>query len=263
MADSEDRDLTGETEGGDVSSGEPNTEEQNQQELTVQAQPAPKALTDFDLEEIQKDDRVSRLIQSIKDKTAASVQKSMREEAERNAELLRKQREEEELQRLIESEDYDAIGRKQATQYRRDTDARQRAIEFNQIIQKAIVERPEVRELGDEVIQEVVQQVSSYNGTIVDLMFELDKRRSEKLLAAERQRVRDELSAELEAKFTEYGLKKREEAVSQGEDTNKEISSGGGGNITKPKTLNEMRQAYIDGDITYQEYKTFEESKKK
>lgn len=223
-----------------------------------------RALGDYSIEEILKArEDVSKFVQSTKDKAATAVERKIREEITRRESANKSKAEEEELRRLIEEQDYEEIGRKRVDKMREEDDLQSQAVEFSSLLERTIREHPEVAELGEEVVKEVFDAVKAGGGNAVDFMAGLFRKRSETALVAERRAVREELMTEVDAKFAELGLAKREKADDAGETPAKDVSGGTGGPTKAPETWEEATDRFNAGDLPWDDYKPFYDAHEK
>jgi len=217
-----------------------------------------RALEEYSIEEILKArEDVSKFVQSTKDKAATAVEKKIREEITRREADSKSKAEEEELRHLIEEQDYEEIGKRRVTKMREEDDLQTQAVEFSALLERTIREHPEVAELGEEAVKEVFDAVKASGGNAVDFMAGLFRKRSETALTAERKAVREELMTEVDAKFAELGLAKREKADDDGETPAKDISGGTGGQAKPPETWEEATDRFNAGDLPWEDYKPF------
>lgn len=224
----------------------------------------PRALEEYSIEEILKArEDVSKFVQSTKDKAATAVEKKIREELSRRESANKSKAEEEELRRLIEDQDFEEIGRRRVDKMREEDDLQSQAVEFSSLLERTIREHPEVAELGEEVVKEVFDAVKAGGGNAVDFMAGLFRKRSETALVVERKAVREELMTEVDAKFAELGLAKREKADESGETPAKDISGGTGGATKPPETWEEATDRFNAGDLPWEDYKPFYDAHEK
>ena len=190
-----------------------------------QETPAPEtpgdAATEFDITKIPAEKLAShpefqRQLQSLKDKEAARIERQYRDRQKAISEQRRREAEEASFDELLDSEDYDSLGRKTAEtriEQRRTAEA---ARMVSGVIEDVLKQRPEFRDLGEDAIESIYERVKDDKGTVVDFMVALSSEASDKRVKKETEVIRKSMTEEMEARFAEYGMERRSRDSDEG-----------------------------------------------
>lgn len=209
------------------------------------------------LESLLEREDLNRHLQSLKDREASRIENKLRQDAIRREEEARKAAEAAERVQLLQDEDYDALGRREADRMRDEAAFLDAATKISQQVETALKEHPEFRVLGEETIEQVYGEVRSKGGNIIDFTTALSQKRREHDVSSLGEQLRKEQREELDALLTERGLGKREEQVAAAETVVAGVSGATAGSGQKPLTYEQASQAYGEGDLSYAEFKPF------
>jgi len=193
-------------------------------------------LTDEQFAALAEDKRFKELMQSEADKRQRTWEKRQQRSQQERLADLRRTREDEELDSLVNTEDYEGIGRRTADVRRQQKTLREAASMVSSEIEGVLQERPEFRALGEDRIEEIRQEVGAKGGTVVDFMVALADERQGRVVGDAAQRAVEAALKEVDARLTAAGLAKR----SEGEGPDANISGGGGGTTSDSRAEDEI-----------------------
>lgn len=212
---------------------------------------------DLPLDTLLRREDVKRTIQSAADRAYEKASKRFREEAERRSRDLDVERESAERKRLIDEGDYETLGRQEATRAQQQERTYESLRQAGSVISQATAERYN-ETLGEETVDQIIREVGSRDGNIVDLNLELAKAERERAVGKATQDVRAEFEAkmklELDALRAELGSQRRSEVGAQGS----EKISGAPAETRTPTeelTYEKASAAYGHGELSWAEFK--------
>lgn len=187
-----------------------------------------KELTD---EEILSTPAVQRMLQSMKDKEAARIERKYREQVSAAQRRLAEEAEEEELERLEADGAFDDIGRRAVESKRLAKIQReaygQAANDVTAFIREKLFSRQEIQSLGKETLDSLINTVEEEGGSIVELIPAIFNAIREKEVKEQVEEVRASLLKEVDAKLLEAGLTKRSESAASGNAPSPSVERGG------------------------------------
>lgn len=211
-------------------------ESKSSEEKDKQGNEEQKGLTDEQFEALGKDERFQRMVQSEADKKTATIEKRMKQDQQTQLARFRQSRQDEELQSLVDAENYEALGQRQAEGIKQQRVERTVAAQISGRIEGVLAEHPEFRIIGIDKIEEIRQDLVDKGGTVVDFMVALANERQDKIVGDVAKQAADAAVKEVDARLVEAGLKKRSEE--KGTDEN--ISGAGGTSGGDTRTEDEI-----------------------
>ena len=215
-------------------------ESKSSEEKDKQGNEDQKGLTDEQFKALTEDDRFKELfskeVQSEKDKAVATIQRRQTQDRQSEIAKLRQQREQDELERLVDSGDTDELGVRQAESIKHQRTMRDAASQVSGTIEGVLAEHPEFRVIGNDKIEEIRQDLVSKGGTVVDFMVALANERQGLAVGVAAKEAAEVALKEVDARLVEAGLKKRSE--DKGPDEN--VSGAGGTSGGDTRTEDEI-----------------------
>ena len=251
-----DEETKPEEEAEDVESEGESEEEGSEEEADDEEESEKKAEPEVDiskipLDELLKRDDFKRFVQSTSDKAVAAAERRANEQRAKEREEIRRRREEEELDELFEAEDFEAVGKRAKEQ--RDK-AKQDAAEYQrwggEFSRAGELHYREVyADLGEETLDRVFGEMAGKP------VFDLGSRLAEERLTRTMgDKISERVSAEIEARLAEAGVKARSTKVEKKETASEEVS---GSKKSKPvraeKTASDWVDSYNDGEVAFEE----------
>jgi hypothetical protein len=198
-----------ETTSNEESTVEPGGASQETPPETQQGESTEFDITKIPAEKLASHPEFQRQLQSLKDKEAARIERSYRERQKSLADQRRREAEEADFDALLDSEDYDSLGRKTAesrVEQRKMADA---ARMVSGVIEDVLKQRPEFRDLGEDAIESIYERVKDDKGTVVDFMVALSSEAGDRRVKKETDVIRKSLQEEVDAMRAELGLTSR------------------------------------------------------
>jgi len=190
---------------------------------------------------------VQKQLQSLKDKEAARVERQFNERLTREAAARERMAQERELDSLVQSEDFDSLGRRTADERARTKNLTEAAKEVTAVMEDLIRQRPEFKDLGEEAFTNIYNSVKDRQGTIIDLMADLSIEKYSQDLTKQVKAAMDKMGEEVDARFASYGLEKRTEDAEKGNAPSAAISKGKGASAPTGSD-DELLEAYGRGE---------------
>jgi len=212
-------------------------ESESSEEKDKQGNEEKKGLTDEQFEALGKDERFQRMVQSEADKKTATIEKRMKQDRQEETARFRQQRQDDELQSLVDAEDYEGLGQRQAETIKRQRTMRDAASQVSGTIEGVLAEHPEFRILGNDKIEEIRQGLVDKGGTVVDFMVALANERQTKVVGDVAKQAAAEAVKEVDARLVEAGLKKRSEEKGPDENVSGAGGTSGGDTRTEDEIL--------------------------
>lgn len=250
-------DVEPDSNGEQTGTAEPGTEtnqppasQPTEQQVQLTPELIQKLLQDDSVKQaILQSDDVRRTLQSMKDKEVAREKRKLLDEQRRREQEERRRAEEEELNALLAQGNIEEAGKRLLAKRQEEEGFLQAAQQVGLAFEQALIQHPEFQALGEDVIENVYQQVAENNGTVVDLAAELMKARVQKEANALLDQKKTEILEELKAQLVEQGALKRSEQAEQGNVPSAGVSGATGG--SQGLTFDDALDAYSNGDISY------------
>lgn len=180
------------------------------------------------VEKLLSHPEIQKQLQSMTDKQAARIERQFNDRQKAASAAATRLAEQRELQALADTGDYSTLGERTAAGIQRNAQLTEAAKEVTAVMQDLIRQKPEFQELGEEAFTKAVASVQDRGGNVLDLMSELSQARMERELTKQVQAATDKMSAEMDARFAEYGVEKRTKAADAGDGPSPSISRGKG-----------------------------------
>ena len=181
-------------------------------------------LTDEQIEALKSDERFQRVVQSEADKKTATIEKRLKTEQQSQIASLRQRQQADELQSLVDAEDYEGLGQRRAEEIKKQRTLSEAAAQISGTIEGVLTEHPEFRVLGNDKVEEIRQATADKGGTVVDFMVALSNARQTLAVGSAVEQASVGLLKEVDARLVSAGLKKRSEE--SGPDANVSGASG-------------------------------------
>jgi hypothetical protein len=130
------------------------------------------------------------------------------------------------LDSLVDAEDYEGLGQRQAEAIKRERTMREAANEVSGTIEGVLADHPEFRVLGVDKVEEIRQDTASKGGTVVDFMMALSAEKQNRAVGSAVEQATEKFGKEMDARFASHGLEKRER--DKGPDEGVEQGAGAG-----------------------------------
>lgn len=199
-----------------------------------------EGLTDEQFAALQKDPRYQELfrkdVQIEKDKAVATIQRNQRKSQQERLADVRRSREDEELDSLVESDDMQGLGERTRDVRRQQKTLREAASMVSGEIESVLSEHPEFRAIGEDKIEEIRLDVGAKGGTVVDFAVALSREARTRDLAGVLDKAREDNQKDMEAFLVKRGLLKRSEE----EGADETVSGAGGGTSSDSRTEDEI-----------------------
>jgi len=212
-------------------------ESRSSEEKDKQGNEEQKGLTDEQFEALGKDERFQRMVQSEADKKTATIEKRMKQDQQAETVRFRQRRQDDELQSLVDAEDYEGLGQRQAESIKQQRTMRDAASQISGTIEGVLAEHPEFRVIGTDKIEELRQGLVDKGGTVVDFMVALSNERQSKAVGDAIKQATDAAMTEVDARLVEAGLKKRSEEKGTDENVSGAGGTAGGDTRTEDEIL--------------------------
>lgn len=246
---------------GDGSTAQPDepTDEQPKQDEPEAVPPPELDLTSIPLDKLLEREDFQRHLQSQTDKAIAAAERRAQDAVQRQKEQEELDKYRAELERLLEDEDYEELGKRTASTLTEQKELTKAADKLTVVIKQSLRENPEFASLGDDEITKIERDVQGSGGSVVEYMSKLHAAVKEKAVEAERAKlstnVDEQVDAKVKALLQEQGLLKREEAVASGAAVSPAVSENASPRApAKAKTWVQIQDEYGAGEITTQEY---------
>ena len=205
-----------------------------------------------------------RAVQSAKDREISRAETSRRNEERRTRDEERKRLDREERKALVDAQDYEALGKRAAAEDEADEDLKKAATEYNTMVQDALQQVPEFRELGAARLEEIRSSVSSRGGSIVDLVTEYSREyatfKTNQAVNKATKAVKSEFDDEMDALRTELGAKTRSRSVEDGETAPASIAKSEGRDAPRDETYESASQQFGEGDMSWEQFRPIKEA---
>jgi len=217
-----------------------------------QETPTPETTPEIDFssisaEKMQEHPEFQRQLQSLKDKEAARIERQYRDRQKNEADRRRRESEQADFDALLDSEDYDSIGRKQADSVREQRRTAEAARMVSGYIEDVLKEHPQFRDLGEDTIESIYEQVkSSGKGTVVDFMVALSNEHGDRRVKRETDTIRKSLLDEMDARLAEHGLISRSRDDEEGNAPSGAVSRASGASGMTPEKYLSLSEDEFD-----------------
>ncbi len=208
-----------------------------------------------------------RAVQSAKDREISRADTSRRNEERRTRDEERKRLDREERKALVDAQDYEALGKRAAADDAADETLAEAAKEYNTMVQDALVQVPEFKEMGAARLDEIRVSVQNRGGNVVDLVTEFSREyatfKTDQAVGKATRSVKEEFGTEMDALRTELGAKTRSRNVEDGELGSAAIAKSEGKNAPKDETYEAASTAYGDGEMSWEQFKPIRDEHEK
>lgn len=196
-----------------------------------------------------------RMVQSEVDRREA---RRLREERSKSAETAEQQRRlerERRLRELEESGDFETLGKEKLAEERerKNFEEGYRAAAIS--IEQALAKVDAINELGDETVNRLYFEVLESKGDLVDYIGKLMSETASRARDAALKEAKAELTKEAEAAGVEEAAAQRAESGAP----EVELTRAGSSLKLKSMTHDQRRKAYVEGDISWEDYKPYAE----
>ncbi len=208
-----------------------------------------------------------RAVQSAKDREISRADTSRRNEERRTRDEERKRLDREERRALVDAQDYEALGKRAAADDAADDTLKEAAKEYNTMVQDALVQVPEFKEMGAARLEEIRNTVQNRGGNVVDLVTEFSREyatfKTDQAVGKATKSVKEEFGTEMDALRTELGAKTRSRSVEDGETAPASIARSEGKTSPQEQTYEEASTAYGDGEMSWEQFKPIRDAHEK
>lgn len=210
---------------------------------------------------LNKDEGVKRAIQSAKDVEIAREKRRLSSEARQREEERSQQEEIAERRRLLDAEDYEALGKLEAEKESQNEILRTANKAVNARYLGEVRKSAEFAPLGEDRIEQIIADATAANGTLLDVTSRLSEaRRGLDVEIAAREANKDidvRVREAVEAAMASAGVQKRTDEPGASESV-----SGG----TKPReqtgemTHEKASEMYGNGEMSWEEFQPFRDA---
>lgn len=195
-----------------------------------------------------------RMVQAEADRREARRMREERNQKERSEEQARRLERERRLQELEERGDYETLGKEKIAEERANKSYQEGFKAAALSIEQALARVDKVTELGDETLNRLYFEVMESKGDLVDYIGKLMGEAASRARDAALKDAKAELSKEAEAAGVEEAAAQRAESGSP------EAALARAGSLKlKQMSHEQRREAYVNGDISWEEYAPYAE----
>ena len=230
----------------DSDSTEDQTDDQNADTKQTDGKDATdnKALTKEQIAEFLTSDDGVKALQTEADKRQGTYERRMEAlQRQRNA-SLDQQRADTATQTLIDSDSMEELGQQTADQVRERASLTKAAGRVSAELEQMLLERPEFRVLGEDLLCKIYADTQNAGGGVIDLVTNVAAAKSQYDVTIALGLAKDDMFKEMEARLAEVGLAKRKTDPSPSED----VSGSGSGAPQMNKSDADILEAFGNGE---------------
>ena len=203
-----------------------------------------KALTKEQIAEFLTSDDGRKALQTEADKRQGSFERRMEAIQRQRDAALTQQRADTATQTLIDSDSMEELGQQTADQVRERANLTQAAGRVSAELEQMLLERPEFRVLGEDLLGKIYADTQKAGGGVIDLVTNVAAAKSQYDVTIALGLAKDDMLKEVEARLADAGLAKRKTDDS----TSEEVSGGGSGAPPMNKSDADILEAFGNGD---------------
>jgi len=230
----------------DTNSNEDSADDQNTDSQKTDGTNATdtKALTKEQIAEFLGSDEGRIALQTEADKRQGTYERRMTAIQRQREASLEQQRSSAETQQLIDSGDLEELGQQTADQVRERALLQQAAGRVSSELETMLLERPDFKVLGEDLLNKIYTDVQKSGGGVIDLMTAIAGAKAQYDVTLALGLAKTDMLTELEARLVEAGLGKRKDTTS----TSKDVSSSSPSTTPTNKSDDELLEAFGNGE---------------
>jgi hypothetical protein len=241
---------------GDVNNDAPEVEGVTDAPVNPEGEGTPTPKVSF--KDFVDDPEFQKFIQSEADRRAAKALATERKKQAEATQALRRRQALEEEDRLAEEGEFEELGKRTVRQKQEQKVLSDAITLVAETIESEIRSLPEVQGLGEDVLNELTQDILTNGGDLITFIARLlgeKESRTKQLALSEAQKNFDE---ELEATLKEYGVERRTKEAETGDLPPAELATRKQG--ARPRGYVEASNAYINGELSVEEFAPYLEA---